>query len=275
MAFTRRPEGKLDDADEVRRFDPGGQLDVSGLDVVIHLAGENLLGLWTRAKRERLRHSRIDTTRHLVAALTGAKAPAGGEAPALVAASAVGYYGDGGEALLAEQSPAGRGFLAELCVDWERQANRHVEAGGRVVNARLGVVLSAAGGAFPLQRRAFSFGLGGRFGSGRQWFSWIHIDDAVAMLLAAAENRDGGWSGPVNVVAPGVVTNADFTRALAAALRRPAVLPAPAPLLRLVLRDMSQMFLHSQRARPAAAEARGFKFTHPQLADALADLLGG
>jgi len=275
VAFTRRPERGLPGADEVRRFELGREVDVSGIDAVVHLAGENLLGLWTKAKRERLRSSRIDTTRQLVEALAAVKAPSDGGQPALVAASAVGYYGDGGEAMLAEHSPAGRGFLAELCVDWEREANRHAETGGRVVNARLGVVLSADGGAFPLQRRAFSLCLGGRFGNGRQWFSWIHIEDAVGLLLAAAENAGGGWSGPVNVVAPGVVTNAGYTRALASALRRPAILPAPAPVLRLVLRDMAQMFLFSQRARPAAAEARGFAFARPQLADALADLLGG
>lgn len=273
VGFTRSPDRGLPGADEVRRFELGREVDLTGIDVVIHLAGENLLGLWTKAKRERLRSSRIDTTRQLVAALAKPSAP-GGNRPALVSASAVGYYGDGGEALLAEHSPAGRGFLAELCVDWEREANRHADSGGRVVNARLGVVLAPEGGAFPLQRRAFSFCLGGRFGNGRQWFSWIHIDDAVALLLAAAENDDDQWSGPVNVVAPGVVTNAEYTRALASALRRPAIVPAPAPLMRLLLRDMAQMFLFSQRARPAAAEARGFTFAHPQLGGALAALLG-
>lgn len=271
MAFTRRPERPVAGAAETRLFDLDQPVDLTGIDAVIHLAGENLLGLWTSAKRKRLRSSRIDTTRHLVDALTAA---AGDDTkPALVSASAVGYYGDAGESVLHEHSPPGTGFLADLCVDWEREANRWSELGGRVVNARLGVVLSPEGGAFPLQRRAFSLGLGGRFGNGRQWFSWIHIDDAAALLLTAAENPGGAWSGPLNVVAPGVVTNGEFTRGLAAALKRPALFPAPAPMLRLVLRDMAQMFLNSQHTSPTAAMERGFSFTHPRLDDALAALL--
>ena len=273
VAFSRQPDRNLAGADETRLFDLSQPVDVAGLNAVIHLAGENLLGLWTKAKRKRLRESRIETTRHLVDALAAGSAADGDQKPALISASAVGYYGDAGEALLSEHSPPGSGFLAELCLDWEREANHWNDLGGRVVNARLGVVLAPDGGAFPLQRRAFSFCLGGRLGSGRQWLSWVHINDAVEMLLTATENQNKAWSGPLNVVAPGSVTNAEFTRLLAKALNRPAVLPAPAPLLRLVLRDMAQMFLNSQHAQPTAARGHGFQFSHPGLEGALAALL--
>ena len=240
---------------------------LEGVDAVVHLAGEPIFGgLPTRARRERMWESRIDSTKSLVRRF--AERPSSGRPRTLVCASAVGYYGDRGEAELREDSAPGDGFLADLCVAWEEEARRAEELGLRVVRLRFGVVLSRAGGALPLLTRAFRLGLGGRLGSGRQWFSWIHLDDAVALALRAIE--DARLGGALNVVSPEPVRNADLTRALARAVRRPALLPAPAFAVRLALRELATELLGSRKVLPARAQALGHPFAFPHLPSALA-----
>jgi uncharacterized protein (TIGR01777 family) len=209
--------------------------------------------------------SRVDSTRRLVQRI-GELPPA--ERPrVLVCASAVGYYGDRGEAELREESEPGDGFLADLCVAWEEEAKRAVEHGLRVARLRFAVVLSRTGGALRPLARAFRAGLGGRLGSGRQWFPWIHLDDAVGLLRLALD--DARVDGALNAASPGAVRNADLTREVARALRRPALLPLPAFAVRLALRDLASELLGSRRVVPARAAALGYHFAHPDLASTL------
>jgi uncharacterized protein (TIGR01777 family) len=233
---------------------------------VVHLAGEPIFGgLPTRARRERIWSSRIDSTKRIVEGI--AALPPGRRPGALVCASAVGFYGDRGEEELREDARPGDGFLADLCVAWEEEAQRAAELGVRTAQLRFGVVLSRAGGALPVLSLAFRLGLGGRIGSGRQWFSWIQLDDAVALALRAIDDPD--FAGAFNVVAPAPVRNADFTRAVASALHRPALLPAPAFAVRLALGDLAGELLGSRRVLPARALALGHRFAHPELPSAL------
>jgi uncharacterized protein (TIGR01777 family) len=233
---------------------------------VVHLAGEPIFGgLPTRARRERIWSSRIDSTKRIVEGI--AALPPGRRPGALVCASAVGFYGDRGEEELREDARPGDGFLADLCVAWEEEAQRAAELGVRTAQLRFGVVLSRAGGALPVLSLAFRLGLGGRIGSGRQWFSWIQLDDAVALALRAIDDPD--FAGAFNAVAPAPVRNADFTRAVASALHRPALLPAPAFAVRLALGDLAGELLGSRRVLPARALALGHRFAHPELPSAL------
>lgn len=239
------------------------------LDALVHLAGESLFGLWTPAKRERIWKSRVDLTKQIVTQLR-AWQPVN-RPKVLLCASGVGYYGDRGDEVLEEQSSAGTGYLADLCQAWEAAAMEAMAFGTRVVLLRTGVVLGPHGGAFPLMKRAFSFGAGGRFGSGRQWMSWIHEQDQAALILWALENES--VAGPVNLCAPNAVTNADFTCQLAASLHRPAILHVPAFALRLLMPGMGQeMLLAGQRAFPRAATDHGYRFAYPKVEDAFANL---
>ena len=240
---------------------------VRGAAGVVHLAGEPIFGgLPTRARREAIRMSRIDSTRNLARAI-GAL-PAGERPAVLVCASAIGFYGDRAEETLDERSTPGSGFLADLCVEWEREAAAVEAHGVRRVSLRFGVVLSRRGGALAMMAPVFRLGLGGRLGSGHQWMSWVHLDDAVALALRALD--DAGLAGPVNAVAPEPVRNAHFTRALAKALRRPAFLPVPGAPLRLALGDIAGELLGSRRVLPARAQAAGYAFAKPAIEDAFA-----
>jgi len=235
-------------------------------DAVLHLAGEPVAQRWTAAAKQRIRDSRVVGTSHLVAAL----ADCSPRPATLVCASAIGYYGSRGDELLSEDSAPGTGFLADVCVGWEREAAKAEALGMRVTRIRTGVVLDPRGGALKPMLAPFRFGLGGPLGGGRQWMSWIHASDLAEMFRFALENP----APPVlNGVAPGSVTNAEFTRALATALHRPAFLPVPKLALRMLFGEMADMLLASQRVAPVAAEAAGFQFQHPQLAEALGDLL--
>ena len=235
-------------------------------DAVLHLAGEPVAQRWTAAAKQRIRDSRVVGTSHLVAAL----ADCSPRPATLVCASAIGYYGSRGDELLSEDSAPGTGFLADVCVGWEREAAKAEALGMRVTRIRTGVVLDPRGGALKPMLAPFRFGLGGPLGGGRQWMSWIHASDLAELFRFALENP----APPVlNGVAPGSVTNAEFTRALATALHRPAFLPVPKLALRMLFGEMADMLLASQRVAPVAAEAAGFQFQHPQLAEALGDLL--
>ena len=242
-----------------------------GVDVVIHLAGEPVAdGPWTPARRAAIRASRIDTSRALVSAIAGLRRE---QRPrALVAASAIGFYGNRGDQILDESAGAGDGFLADVCRDWEAATARVAELGVRAVSLRIGLVLDPDDGLLGALLPAFRLGLGGRLGSGRQWMSWIHRDDMVELLVRATV--DPAYSGPVNAVAPEPVSNAAFARALGAALRRPARFPLPGALLRLLAGDRGAALLASQRVLPGGAERRGMRFRFPALGAALADLCG-
>ena len=267
IAFSRSAAASIPGARDVRAWPGTDRPNISGCDAVIHLAGESVMGLWTRRKRAAILDSRVDGTRRLVSALVAdASRPR-----ILVCASGIGFYGDCGETWIDESSPSGGGFLASVTRAWEAEAAAARPAGLRVVSARIGLVLGPEGGAWPMLRRIFGIGLGGRLGSGSQWMSWIHVEDAARLLVHAAES--GALSGPVNVVSPEPVTNLEFTRTVGAILRRPTLAPVPAWAMRLVLRDQASMFLDSQRVRPAAALQSGFVFTHPRLEDALRALV--
>jgi uncharacterized protein (TIGR01777 family) len=250
-----------------------GRLPETRLDALVHLAGESLMGLWTPAKRERIWRSRVDLTRQLVQSLRAWQPDL--RPKVLVCASGIGAYGSRGDEVLTENSARGAGFLADLCREWEEAAAAAAqEFGIRVVWLRTGMVLSRDGGALPLLRRLFKTGLGGRLGAGGQWTSWIHIEDEAGLVLWALQNEP--VRGPLNACAPEPVTNADFTTALACALRRPVFVHAPAFALRAALRGMAEeMLLTSQRAIPRVAEESGYSFRHPRLDGALADLLRG
>lgn len=239
--------------------------EAEGLDAIVHLAGENVAGgRWTAARRRRILTSRGPATRRLVESMGTLHRPP----RVFVCASAVGYYGDRGEEILDETSPSGSGFLASVCRDWETAAETAADVCERVAILRFGVVLSAAGGALPRMLRPFRLGVGGRLGTGRQFLPWIHIDDAIAAIRHVVD-RD--IAGAVNVTAPEQTTNAELTRFLARALRRPAVLPVPSPVLLAAFGRMAQETLLAS-ARVVAARLRdgGFDYGYPTLGSALA-----
>jgi uncharacterized protein (TIGR01777 family) len=240
-----------------------------GARAVFHLAGEPIAaGRLGEEHRRRVLESRVAGTRRVVEAIARA-AP---RPEVLVAASAVGFYGSRADEVLTEASPRGDGFLAELCDAWEREARTAEALGVRVVNLRIGVVLARGGGALAKMVPPFRLGLGGRLADGRQWMPWVHVDDVVGLALHAASTP--ALRGPVNATAPAPVTNAEFTRALAAALRRPALLPVPRAALRVAFGDLAEVLLASQRAVPRAALDSGYAFAHAALGPALADALG-
>jgi uncharacterized protein (TIGR01777 family) len=242
---------------------------LSGADAVVHLAGEGVADArWTASRKRAIRDSRVTTSAALVHAL--AQLDARARPRVLVSASAIGWYGDRADTLLDERSAAGSGFLADVCRDWEHAVFEAQALGVRTVAVRIGVVLGRDGGALQTLLPLFRLGLGGRIGSGRQWFSWIHLDDLVELLRYALENQDA--VGPINGVAPHPVTNAAFTDELGRVLHRPVLLPVPAALLRAALGEMSAVFLASQRVAPGTAQQLGFVFHYPSLRAALDDL---
>ena len=240
-----------------------------GADAVVNLAGASIVhGRWTARQKQLLKTSRVDTTRALVTALSQmALRPR-----ILISASAVGYYGSRGDEVLREDSPAGNDFLSQLSIEWEAEALKAEVLGIRVVLARFGVVLAKEGGALPTMARPFRLGVGGRIGSGQQWMSWVTLRDVVAILRMALDN--GAPRGPINVVSPQPVRNAEFTSLLASALHRPALFPAPAFALRLMLGEMADaLLLSSQRAEPAQLAKLHYPFHDPDLATALRSTL--
>ena len=236
-------------------------------DAVIHLAGEPVAQRWSAEAKRRIRESRVGSTERLVEAISKLPRPP----RCLVCASAVGYYGSRGDEILEEPSPPGSGFLPEVCVAWERAAGKAADLGVRVALIRIGVVLDKRGGALGRLLAPFRAGLGGRLGTGRQWMSWIHAGDLAELFRFVI---DGTLKGAVNGVAPFPVSNAQFTQELSRILKRPALLPVPEFALKMLLGDMGEILLASQRVVPRAAESAGFRFRFPQLGSALGDLLG-
>ena len=236
-----------------------------GADAVVNLAGASIAGgRWTVERKAVLRSSRVETTRALVTALAKMNA----RPRVLVSASAIGYYGSRGDEVLTEESAAGMDFLARVTQEWEAEAVKAEELGIRVVRARFGIILGRDGGALAKMMLPFKLGVGGRVGTGQQWMSWVTLADTVGILRFALEN--GSVQGAVNVVAPGAVRNAEFTKELARVLRRPALFPAPAFALRLAMGEMADaLLLASQRVVPQKLQQLGFRFTQPDLASAL------
>lgn len=275
VVATRDPERARrtlgEGSPEIRAWDPGSPAPAAlfrDIGVVVHLAGEPIAARrWNDKVKRRIRESRVVGTRNLVAGMAAASP----RPSLLVSASAVGIYGDRGDEILGETSPPGSDFLAETCLAWESEALRAREIGMRVVTVRTGIVLGRGGGALARMLPPFRLGVGGRLGSGRQWMSWIHIEDLVGIYLHAVATE--GLSGPVNGVAPSPVTNREFTKSLGTAVGRPAVFPAPAVALRLALGELAGVLLGSQRVLPKAAERTGYLFRHPELAGALKDIL--
>src|SRR5580692_4059287 len=252
-------------------WDPARPLapqSVSGFDAVIHLAGESIVGRWSEPKKRRIRESRVQGTRQLTEALV--QAP---ERPQLlISASAIGYYGDRGEETLREDSASGGGFLAGVCREWEAATAAAAQAGIRAVQMRFGLVLSSSGGALQKMLPPFRMGFGGNIGDGRQWMSWIDIDDLVGAVQHVIKTET--LRGPVNVVGPNPVTNAEFTKTLASVLSRPAILPMPAFAARLAFGQMGdELLLGSQRVEPAKLLASGYVFQKPELRTALEGIL--
>jgi uncharacterized protein (TIGR01777 family) len=254
-------------------WDPARPLapeNVSGFDTVVHLAGETVAARWTKNKQTKIRDSRVGGTRTLAHALAKAS-----ERPrVLVAASAIGYYGDRADEVLNEKSAAGTGFLADVCREWEAANQAASDAGIRTVQIRTGIVLSAEGGALKKMLPPFRMGVGGRLGSGRQWMSWIHIQDMVGAIHHVI--KTDLLQGPVNLVAPKPVTNAEFTETLASVLQRPAMFPVPAFAIRTIFGQMGQeVLLSSQRVEPARLVTSGYPFHYSDLRKALEAVLQG
>jgi len=251
-------------------WDPAQPLrpqSVSGFEAVIHLAGESIVGRWTDAKKRRILDSRIQGTRHLAEAL--AEAPQ--RPKVLITASAIGYYGDRGEEVLTEDSPPGKGFLPEVCRQWEAAAQPAEEAGIRTAQMRIGIVLSPDGGALQKMLTPFRLGAGGNMGNGRQWWSWIDVQDLVGAIHHILNTN---LAGPVNLVSPTPVTNAEFTKTLAAVLHRPAIFPMPAFAARLAFGQMGEeLLLASQKVEPAKLTASRYPYHHSDLKRALEGIL--
>jgi hypothetical protein len=240
---------------------------LAGSNAVIHLAGEPVAQRWTAAARDRIMRSRVEGTRALVAAMR-AQPP-----QVLISASAVGYYGSRGDEILTESAPPADDFLGRVAACWEEEAQAAEPLGVRVARLRIGVVLGQTGGALARMLLPFRLGVGGRLGSGHQWMSWIHLNDLIALIDFLL--KESTVRGAFNATSPFPVTNREFTRALAEAVRRPAIFPVPALALKLMFGKMSEVLLASQRAFPDAAQRAGFIFRHPDIYASLAQIARG
>jgi uncharacterized protein len=271
VAAVRRPV--KDPAHELAWNPETGQLDASrleGVDAVVHLAGENIAaGRWTEAFKRKIRESRINGTKLLSQAIAGLRQ----KPHTFVCASAIGYYGDRGDETLSESAAPASDFLGEVCRQWEAACQPARDAGVRTVNGRIGVVLSPEGGALKKMLTPFRLGIGGKVGSGRQYMSWIAIDDVARAIVFVLTNTS--IAGPVNLTAPEPVTNVEFARALGRVLHRPAIVPTPGFALKLAFGEMADaLLLSSTRVAPHALTAAGYRFSYPELEPALRHLLG-
>jgi len=270
VALVRRParEGEV-------QWSPNEPLDpakLAGCDAIVHLAGKNIAGYWTQKFKQEVRDSRVRGTQTLATA--AAESFRKSDQPRVfISASAIGYYGNRGDELLTEDSSSGQGYLADVSKEWEAATNLAREAGLRVVNLRIGVVLARDGGALKPMLPPFKLGLGGRVGSGKQYWSWVSLDDVIGIILFALRNDN--LRGPVNVVSPEPVRNEEFVRALGAQLHRPTIFPLPAFVVRTLLGEMGDAaLLGSARVEPAKLKAAGYEFRHAKLKDALQAAVG-
>ncbi len=270
--IVRLVRGQARGVDQVSwdTLQPFAPVAVSGFEAVIHLAGESIAGRWTEAKKNAIRESRVQGTTHLATALAQCES----RPRVFICASAIGCYGNRGDEVLTEASAAGQGFLPEVCGEWEAASRIAADAGIRTVNLRIGLVLSPKGGALEKMLTPFKLGVGGRIGSGQQWWSWVHVDDIVGALHQALHT--GSLSGPVNMVAPNPARNTEFTQVLASVLRRPAFCSVPAFAARLAFGKMAaeELLLSSARVTPAKLLDSGYAFRFPELRATLEELLG-
>ena len=259
-------EGGIAWSSEAAYVDTG---KLEGIDAVVHLAGEPIPGRWTPKKKARILESRFKGTRLIAEAISHLAKPP----KVFVCASAIGYYGDRGDEILREESPSGGGFLAQVCREWEAATEAAAKKGVRVVNLRIGIVLGAGGGALAQMLPPFRNGVGGRIGSGKQYMSWIALDDLVGIVQHSLNTES--LRGPVNAVAPNPVTNAEFTKTLGKVLSRPTIFPLPALVVKLVFGQMGEeALLGSQRVEPGRLQASGYEFRYPDLAGALQRAVG-
>ncbi|HST54829.1 MAG TPA: TIGR01777 family oxidoreductase [Solirubrobacteraceae bacterium] len=250
-------------------LEPAPTQALAGADAVIHLAGENVAQRWSASAKHAIRESRSQGTRHLI---DGLRDCAEHERPrTLISSSAIGYYGPHGEEPIDEESPPGADFLADVCVEWEAQARAATQLGLRAVQVRTGIVLDSNGGALAKMLPPFRAGVGGPVAGGRQYMSWIHLEDLLGMIHAALD--DDRWSGPINATAPEPVTNRDFSRELGRVLRRPSIAPVPAFALRLLYGEMAEIITTGARVLPAKPLMLGYEFRYPHLHEALATAL--
>ncbi len=256
---------------EIIVWDPAQPISpnaVSGFDAVIHLAGESIVGRWSEKKKEKIRDSRTVGTRHLAQSLSQAKI----KPKVFVCSSAIGYYGDRGEEVLTEDSAPGQGFLPDVCREWEAATRLAADAAIRTVQIRTGIVLSPKGGALGSMLTPFKLGVGGKIGSGKQWMSWIDVQDMAGGILHVVNND--ALSGPVNMVAPTPVTNSEFTKTLASVLHRPAIFPVPSFVVKTLFGEMGEtILLGSQRVQPSQLLASGYPFRFRTLRESLERLL--
>jgi hypothetical protein len=240
---------------------------ISGFDAVIHLAGETIVGRWTPEKKTKIRDSRVLGTRNLAQAC----AQATSKPRVFLCSSAIGYYGDRADEILNESSAPGTGFLSDVCREWESATQPAADAGIRTVQMRTGVVLTPKGGALAKMLLPFKLGVGGRIGTGKQWMSWIDIQDMVGAILHILNSE---LRGPVNMVAPNPVTNSEFTKTLGSVLSRPTIFPMPAPAVKIIFGEMGEtVLLGSQRVQPAQLVSSGYRFRFTTLGESLVSLL--
>jgi uncharacterized protein len=264
-AFSRKPAGAVPGCESTRPFGP--EMDLNGIEAVVHLAGESILGLWTKEKRNKILRSRADGTRWVVDAIGRALH----KPSALISASGAGIYGNRGEEALTESSSTGSpNFLAEVGSAWEIEGSKAEDAGARYVAIRIALVLGKGGGALQVMEPVFRLGLGGKLGAGKQWMSWIHVADVAGLFIHALENVS--VRGPMNGASPNPARNEEFTKVIGEMLKRPAFLAAPEFVLKTALHDQASLLLDSQRIIPEKALQTGFRFRFPDLRSALADI---
>jgi len=264
--FSRRAREPFPGCESARSFGP--EVDLSGIEGIIHLAGESILGLWTKEKRSKILRSRVDGTRWIVDAIAQART----RPSVLVSASGAGIYGDRGEQTLTEaNSVSSTGFLAEVATVWEAEGLKAEASGVRFVAVRIALILGQGGGAIPLMKTVFQSGLGGKLGSGKQWMPWIHIADVSALFLHVLETES--VRGPVNGASPTPTRNEEFTKVMGELLKRPTLFAAPEFALRMLPANEASLLLDSERIVPEKALQTGFQFRYPNLRTALADVL--
>ena len=271
---SRNPERaktKLEAVGEIYGWNPESEQlppeAISEAEAVIHLAGETITGRWNSEKKQRIRDSRVLSTRNLVESCANAES----KPDVLICASAIGLYGDSGDNSFTEETPPGTDYLAEVCKEWETEAYKASELGIRVVTVRIGLVLGLGGGMLQQVLTPFKIGIGGKLGNGQQWMSWIHVDDVVGIILHALENDS--INGALNATAPVPVRNIEFTKALGSVLGKPTILPAPYFGLKLMMGEFADFVLLSQKVLPEKTEASGYEFQFKTIDSALSDLL--
>ncbi len=268
---TERAKEKLQSVEKIYAWSPETEQlptdAISDTHAVINLAGESIAGRWNAKKKQRIRDSRVQSTRNLVASLASSES----KPDVLVCASAIGLYGATGDDSFTEESPTGTDFLAEVCQEWEAEGQKASELGIRVVHVRIGLVLGIGGGLLDQVLPPFKIGAGGKLGTGKQWMSWIHIDDVVGIIVHALENAE--IQGALNATAPHPVRNIEFTKTLGSVLRKPAIFPVPAFALHLLMGEFAEFVMLSQNVLPAKTEASGYEFQFSTLESALENLL--